>query len=177
MKKFGTIFAAVLLFAFLTSCGNKTDEALQYSNKLVELQTNVYKAFITFSNSMASADMPKIKENHQLAVKAANDALDAIKKIEPFDGDDNLRLKMQALLEFYLSILNNEFKEAVAIIEKGTNATPEDIIKINALSSNITQKEAKLDSEAQAAQKAFSEKYKFTLQTSEIQKEVDNMSK
>jgi hypothetical protein len=188
MKK-SAYFLSLLLFAMaiLIGCGSKdggkpgekgeSGDPKAYNDKLIGIQNTIIKEFIALSNTFSGADKAAIDAAYAKAVKVTGEAVEAIKKEGPYEGDDTFRQKLQALLEFYKSIVEKEYKDMIAIISKGQAITPEDMTKLQELQKSISERETKFDSEMQAAQSAFASKHGVQLKANELQQDIDKMSK
>ncbi len=169
--RFSALFLLTVLM--LVNCGKGPKEAEEYNNRLVAIQNNVIKTFIGLGESFSSKDKTKIDAAWAAAQKVTADAVEAVKKEGPFDGDDTFRQKLQALLEFYKSVVDIDYKELVEIIGKYPDLTQEDQQRANDINASVAERERPLDAEYQAVQKAFAEKYNLILKENELQKEID----
>ncbi len=180
MKKtitFATLFSfALLIFVGCGETKKDTMDVKDYNDKLVAIQTSVVKSFLALTDAFSTGDKTKIDAAYAAALKATVDAVEAIKKEGPFEGDDTMRQKLQTLLEFYKSLAENEFKEMITIMAKYPNITPEEQNKLVEINNSITEREKKLDADFQVAHDAFAEKFGLRVVDNELQKEVDKMN-
>ncbi len=171
-----TLSLAMFVMITLMACGEKGNPK-EYNDKLIGIQNTVIKEFLELSNTFASNDKAKIDVAYAKALKVTADAVEAIKKEGPYDGDDTFRQKLQALLEFYKSIVEKEYKEMIDILAKGAEITPEDMAKLEELQKSITEREKGLDAEMLKAQSDFATKHGVGLKENEYQKDIDKMNK
>jgi len=165
MKKNASILALFLMaLVFTTGCAKSSKGAMEYHEKLAAIKTTALSAFIEMNRALGSNDKTKYTPAYDAAVKATNEAVEAVKKEGSFNGDDNYRQKLQALLEFFQSVVANEYQMVISIISKYPNVTQDDQDQLNGLSLSISQREAKLQEELRAAQKEFSEDYGVTIE-------------
>lgn len=186
MKKIAYLLSlSLFVVAMLMSCGSKEDVKTEvkdstidpkaYNDKLIGIQTSVIRKFLDMSTTFSSQDKAAIEVAYAKVLKATGEAVEEIKKVSPYDGDDTFRQKLQTLLEFYKSIAEIEYKEMIAIITKGAAITPEDQAKLEELSNSIKEREKVLDTEMSQAQKAFTSKFGVQLKANELQKDIDSM--
>lgn len=150
---------------------------MEYNDRLIGIQNSVIKEFLELAKTLSSNDKAAIAAAYTKALEITNTAVEAVKKEGPFDGDDNFRLKLQALLEFYKSIVENEYKEMIKILSKGSKIKPKDMDKLTKIQASISERENKLDAEMSAAQSAFAVKNGIQLETNKFQKDIDSIGK
>jgi hypothetical protein len=186
MKKIAYLLTlSLFVVAVLMSCGSKEGEKTDekgntidpkaYNDKLIGIQTQVISKFLDMSKTFTLQDKSAIDQAYAKVLKATGEAVEAVKLVGPYDGDDTFRQKLQALLEFYKSIAEIEYKEMIAIISKGPSITPEDMAKLEELNKSIRERENKLDSEMSQAQAAFTAKFGVKLKANELQKDIDSL--
>ena len=98
--------------------------------------------------------------------------------MEDFKGNFRLRDGAIALFEFYQSIAANEYPEIINILSLGAeNISDTDRDRLLEIQKDITEREAELDKELQAAQKEFALLYGIDIKRNEYQDKIDNMGK
>lgn len=155
----------------------ENQDAKSYNDKLIGIQNSVIREFLALSQTFSSNDKASIDVAYKKSLEVTKKAVEDIKNAGPYEGDDEFRLKLQALLEFYQSLVEKEYKEIIKIRSKGSNAKPKDINRLNEIQASITERETKLDADMAAAQSGFAVKYGFRLETNKLQKDIDNINK
>ncbi len=171
---------AILLLGivvFLMGCGNTPENAKEYQEKLVAIQGTVVSPILDLYKAMKTRDMDKINPACANAVKACAESIEAVKNYGAFGGDDTMRQKLEALLEFYKSMIDKDLKEVIAIIAKGEPFSQEDKDRVRAITKGIGDREVKYDAGFRDAVEVFAGKYGLGLMENEGQKEVDSMAK
>mgnify|MGYP000933618681 CR=1 FL=1 len=152
-------------------------DAKSYNDNLIDIQNSVITEFLALSQTFSSNDKASIDAAYKKSLEVTKKAVGDIKSAGPYEGDDEFRLKLQALLEFYQSIVENEYKEMIKIISKGSKIKPKDMDRLKEIQASITERETKLDADMAAAQSGFAVKHGFRLETNKLQKDIDNMNK
>lgn len=150
-----------------------TDSPKNYNDKLISYQEKVAKTFIDMIQLISSGDKSQIDVAYANALRASAEAVEEIKIVGPYEGNDLFRQKLQVLLEFYKSIIENEYKEMLKILELGSEIKQTDLDRLKEIQDSITRREAILDKEMSNAQKAFSEKYGIQLKENQYQNDLD----
>lgn len=178
MKKSIAILGAlifILAAATAATAGQSTkDQAIDYNDKIIALQTRIIKSMIAFSKSFGTGDGKTMMKAHKEMVSTIETVLAETKKVGPFQGDSKLRDAAVELFKFYNSISRKEYLEIVNILKKGKPGK-KDMARMNQIVESITVRETALDKKFQGIQVAFTKKYGIDLTENKMQKEIDNL--
>ncbi len=166
MKK---LFLLLLVIPFAASAQK---DVLEFNDIIVEEQTKIGQRLIDFNYAVEAGtdtDMPLKLTLEQVKVSIA-----VVEKLSWQDGAA-LKKSALALFDFYKSIVSNEYKEMVSIINH-PELSEGDITQLNELIASITEREEKLDADFAAEQEAFAKMNNFTLEENELQDELDKIS-
>lgn len=140
-----------------------TDEAINYNDRLISIQSNVLKVFNDLTEATNANNIEDVNKVHRNLLKVTKVSVEQIKKEKPYKGDDSFRNKLKNLLEFYKSISEKEFKEMVLILNKGNSITQSDIDRLSEIQKSIDEREKAFDNDLSKAQSAFAEKFGFKI--------------
>jgi ATP-dependent DNA ligase len=132
---------------------------------------------LNLSKTFETAEAVNMDEKLGLLNKQAIASVEALQKMEAYEGNDNLRKNAVALFEFYKSLSESEFKEMVEILKKKSNITVKDLTRMDELNKGIVERETVLDKNLSDAQQAFATKYGFPIEKNKLQNEIDDMNK
>lgn len=168
-----TLALFTLAFLLLQSCNlNKTTSAVEYNDKIITEQTKVIQLTLDMINYIET-DLAKCEELRLEIVKQCEKSIGIIEKMEPFDGDSQLKNAALDLFKFYKQTYSVEYKKLIEILNKGEEITQEDITEITDISTDIEKKEVDLEDKFEVAQNAFAKKYNIQIQENSLQKEID----
>jgi hypothetical protein len=177
MKKSIAILAALafILVATTATAGQSLkDQAIDYNDKIIALQTKIIKSMIAFSQSFGTGDGKVMMKAHKLMVSTIETTLKDAKKLGPFQGDSSLRDGAVELFKFYNDISKKEYLEIVKILSRGKPGK-KGLARMNEIVESITVRENALDKKFQGVQVAFTKKYGIALTENKMQKEIDNL--
>lgn len=189
MKKIILNFSlAFISLIFIYSCGSSNVESKAvstienispeaYLEQIVSIQTSVGESIINLNEVSDSGNKDEILKTYNELVTTVTDANSEIKKLECYDKNDcELRDAAQNLFNFYEEMIKIEYKEIVDFMLKDSDQiTNEDVAKLQEIATNLSQKEVKLDTDFNSAQKSFASKHNFTLTKNKLQDEIDNL--
>jgi hypothetical protein len=176
MKKSLALLATIaFVFAAATAtAATLKDQAIDYNDKIIALQTKIIKSMIAFSQSFGTGDKKTMMKAHKLMVTTIETTLKETKKLGPFQGDSSLRDGAVELFKFYNEISKKEYLEIVKILSKG-QPDKKGLARMNEIVESITVRENKLDKKFQGIQVAFTRKYGIALTENKMQKQIDNL--
>lgn len=159
MKKIVSIVGGLLVGIFLLSGCSSQQNAIDYSNNLINLQSKVARAMTDFGNALdtETPDPKFMEEKHAAFLTAAGEAIKEAQTIKPFNGDNTLKDAIVKLFQFYQDIGNNEFKEMLNIMKK-PDIQEADAQRMAELSRQVAEREKPLDLTLQATMGAFAKK-------------------
>lgn len=164
MKK--NLFYSLLLLAvvFITSCGPTVDDAIEYNDYIIAEETAIIDKINTLDNEFRTYDPLLIEPALDSALIQVKHSIEVLEGVKDFDGTTEFRDQTLEFFKMFKSQLENEYTEMLKIYK-----LPEDqytTVEENRYNDLIK----KIDDEYQAqfekfsnTQKAFAEKYKFTL--------------
>lgn len=158
MKKpiliFLTFFSSVILFA--------QKSAVDYNDMIVDEQAKIGEKITNYSYSESPE---KSVLNYNALVQQINVSIATIEKLGAWQDDDSFRQATLRLFRFYKSIIENEYKQFLAIMRKPDDQITEaDFAQMDKLDMEIQQKEKKFDDDFLNAQIAFAKRWGFTLE-------------
>lgn len=164
------LFVATLLSANAQSI----TDPVKYNDYIVEQQSLIGEKMLAFTGKFS-------EENMTLAVitpiledllSTAKKGVSAVKQLTPFEGDTQLKQSAIDLFQFYVAIIDREYREMVNLVF-GDNLNDVAIEQIQELVQKITADEAVYDGNFSAAQAAYAAKYGFILDKNKLQDEID----
>lgn len=166
------VFYLLIGFLCITNMYAQHDvAAIEYNNKIVNEQTKIGEAILSFSSNPNAFSLAKLKEQ-------AESSMSIIKKMKAYKDDKQLLSAAKDMFKFYISISKNDYKELLYLVENKEKYESNELTrKLNTLVKNISAKEIPLDNAFQSAQKKFAEKYGFTLQKNDLSDKLKDATK
>jgi hypothetical protein len=163
------IAVIVVLGALGYFWSRSSDQAIEYNDRIVGLQTRVAKGMIDFSKSSETADGAQIEKKHAELVGTLEAVLKEAKTIEPFEDSTEFRDAAVEMFTFYDSIARKQYLEIMNILKK---ETPEqaDLDRIDEIVKSISLREDVLDKKFQGIQRAFAREHGIKLIDNQMQK-------
>lgn len=174
MKK-KLIISLIIVIFIITSCG-KSGSALDYNNKITDIQSKVIKKIITLSNSLKSNNTDLMQRHLTELQQQTTASADELINLPEFDGGNDFYNSAMDLFEFYESICSNEFQEMVDILSRtqsGISAV--DLSRLQDLQRIVQEEEAVLDRKLLTSQKSFAKLYGFRIERNKLQKKIDHL--
>lgn len=115
----------LILAALLSSCGPRTaspEEASKYNNAIVSHGDTVLHAFDAFNIAVESRDSENAKKRLELAIKAADRAVNAVAAMPPLDGDSTMREATLTLMRHYARSFKQDFQPMLPLMLADTLA-------------------------------------------------------
>lgn len=151
---------------FFTACGPTTDDAIKYNDQIIDQQVkiigtidNLYDALEKWTNhgGMDAA--------YQNAMKQVELGTADVSAMDKFDGSTEFKDAALKLFGIYKSVLDNEFKEMIAINKLPDDQyTTEMKAKFDQLNDMAFKKMDDGLNELQVVQNRFAAKYKFEIE-------------
>lgn len=151
-----------------------SDQAVNYNDRIIALQTRIVQGMIDFSKSFETTDKTKMDKKHTELVATIGGVIKEAQAIGPFDDSTQFRDAAVEMFNFYDSIAKKEYLEIVNILKK---ETPEDadLARIDEIVNSISQREEELDRKFQGIQQAFARENNIKLTDNRLQKQIDNL--
>lgn len=166
---------AVLLVAFCASAVNAAslkDQATDYNNRIIDLQSKIIKSMLAFAKTFEGRDGATMVKAHGDMVKTMKSVIEEAKTIGPFEGDSKFRDAAVEMFEFYLEIAKKEYWEIVNILSK-KDPGKKGLKRIDEIVQSITARETALDKKFSEIQVVFTKKYNVELGENRLQKDID----
>ncbi len=109
-----SILTAVNVYA------DKTQDAIKYSNSLIDEQNKVAERFIELTQSFNNRNTKKIESSLNNLKEQVTSSLKSIGRMKAFDGDGRFLQAMDTLFKFYMGLCENEFPELLRIYKKNS---------------------------------------------------------
>ena len=159
-KLFFSLAAASVLF--LTSCGPTQNEAIEYNDKIVDIQKALLPAQDGFINQIDGHNKDSLKIAQANFSEKAKIALEACQKMTDFGGK---REYLDASIDYFkgsLSLADNEAKQITLIMTKDSaDVTDKDVADVKVYAGKFDSEYGKILQKVQTAQAAFSKEWKF----------------
>lgn len=172
MKNFLFSFVFVCTFSFVNA--QTFTDAVAYNDYIVEQQNLVGADILILIDKFNEVDMTKeaILPTLEKLLGTAKSALTSVKKITPYEGDTQLKLAAVNLFQFYVRIIDNDYRTMIELLYGG-EMTDDISSRLNTIVQKVQEDEAVIDENFATAQAAFAEKYNIELQTNELQGDFD----
>ena len=163
MKRFVLpLFLLVLLAAACDRNNVNPETAMNYNNALVSHGDTVLHAFDAFNTSVDARNDAQAQKRLELAIAAAQRAVEAIAKMPSFDGDSSLRDATLGVVRFYARSFTNGFKPMLPVLLADT-LSEQQAISVDSLIHDFSFEEDSLRMVMVEAQAKFSGKYGLQL--------------
>jgi hypothetical protein len=163
MKKMYLLLPLMLLM--LAACGPSKEEAIAYNDKIIDQQVLLIDKINSLEKSMEVwDDHAGMDRAYIAAIKQLEESTEVVSKLEKFDGSTEFRDGALKLFGIYKSVLDNEYKEMVALYKLSDEQfTTKVEDKWNSIHDAAMKKMDDGLNELRAVQTAFSEKYEFQI--------------
>lgn len=170
MKKI--LFSVLFISLFSLAHTQSFTDAIAYNDYIIEQQNLVGADILAFVDKFNDSDMTKaaILPSLERLLKTAKTSLATVEKIEPFEGDSQLKPAAVKLFQFYVKVIDSDYRTMVDMLYGG-ELTDDVSSKLNTLVEKIQTDEASIDLNFATAQAAFAEKHNIELMTNELQEE------
>lgn len=160
-----------LLLSLLVAC-NLSNDAVNYNNKIVELQNNVIGKSVAFSGSIDEMDSVAAKQMLADVISEIKKSRAALKTVN-FEGDNvQLKTSFLNLLNFYQRVYTEDYKKIVTYYYQETLSEAQEE-ELQGIVAAISKEEENYDLAFEKAQEAFAKKYHFKLLENKMQEAID----
>lgn len=164
MNKKLILALAIISASLFTSCGPSRNDAIEYNDKIVDIQKSLLPAQDAFINQIDGHNKDSLKIAQAQFSEKAKNALEQCQKMPDFNGK---REYLDASIDYFkgsLSLADNEAKEITLIISKDSSqVTEKDVADVKAYSEKFDADYTKILQKVQNAQAAFSKEWKFDI--------------
>lgn len=163
-------------FFVLPAFADITQDAIKYSNKLIEEQNKVAEKFIALTKAFNKKDLKLVEQSldglkNQVASTQKN-----LAKMKGFEGNTRFLNAIKSLMDYYSGLCKSEFKTLLGIYKKNTiTISNEDMFTVDSIQRSITENETPLVSEIDFAQKEFARKYKFLIGKNSLDEQMNEL--
>ncbi len=161
--KYPRFFLSLFLLLALTACeSNSPITAIDYNNKIVDIQYAVLGSFDLFIEAVDASDSLAAADALEAALDTARVSSKKLSTLEDFDGSGELRNDAKALIDFYVESLDDEYRKIYPVLVD-KNATLQELVTADSIKDVFVVEEDALYEKLVATQTAFAVKYKFDL--------------
>lgn len=150
------LFSLLAVVAIMTSCSGIS--ALDYNNKVIEVQTAIVQEANKFNSKIQAAtaarDFSTLKAEADSSIAVIDAQIAKLKEIDPPSGGEEFKEAAVKAFESYKVI----FEKGASAATFTEETTPEEINKFIKELTEAGQESDKLEDAARAAQKEFAEK-------------------
>lgn len=153
-------FLFVLFLGLLLSCSDKAKEAVEFNDKITDLQRTIDNKEQALLNALYEKNDSAINVVYSDYIETVDSSVSSLHKMEDFD--ENYKQSMLDLFKVYKSVGENEYRELIKLIRNDTitntdNSAQDTLNKIN-------EKLNKEFEKVKAEQKKFAHKYNIEVQ-------------
>ncbi len=164
---------SLLFFLLLIPVGStaqKITDPVVYNDKIVEYQDQIGYAMVAMNEHIGTDEstLSSAEELRLDLLKIIVESISGIKKMQAFDGNDDMRKAGLALFQFYERAVATDYKEAISILYK-EDLSEDDITVLEGIVVKITEDESEFDIAFEKAQTAFAKKHNIELEENELQ--------
>lgn len=167
------LFCLLVMAISTTAFSQKFTKPVDYNDFIVGLQNRVAEKIIEFNAAMGeeNIDFEGVQPYYNALVTVSEEVFDKMKTSPVFEGNVGFRDAAINLFGFYERMFKAEYKEMIdlVLVQELTEASLE---RINKMLESITAEEGKLDEAFSTQQKAFADKYGFSLEENKLQDEI-----
>ncbi len=155
----------LVLSFILTKCAPTTDDAVNYNNKLTNIELNVIDKINALDNAFATYDPALIEPAMNEAISEIEKAVKKVEEIGDFDGNSEFKDALLNLLNILKKHLNNEYKEQLEIYKLPNDKyTETEENRYNELLDKIEEEYTEAFRKFADAQQKFAEKRGLVLE-------------
>ena len=180
MKKLCTLLA-IGIITLTTACKTsvKGDNSVSYSSAIAYNDSIVKKQQEIISSSLqltSEADVSKAAKIVDESISKITVSIKYLQGMPDWKGNTTLRDRALDLFNFYKELFSKDYK-AILEIKKDGQITSEEQAKLIQIQTSVTEKEAKLDTAFEKAQKDFAESNHMGIINNPIQEKIDALKK
>jgi hypothetical protein len=160
----------LLLLIPVGSIAQKITDPVTYNDKIVQYQDNIGYAMVAMNEHIGTNEstLSSAEELRLDLLKIILESIAGIKKMQAFDGNDDMRKAGLALFQFYEKAVSTDYREAINILYK-EDLSEDDITVLEGIVAKITEEESEFDIAFEEAQTAFAKKHNIDLEENELQ--------
>ncbi len=154
---------ALGLLVLLAQCSPRDTRAVEYNNKIVNIQKNINAGLDSFYKTLEKGDSAAIVPAYDTLVQQINDQLVEARKLKPLDKDSTFKTAAMGLFDVYHRIIEVDFARMIPLLMQPAVSKEEKNLLVD------MEKKLKTDEKAaykkfKEAQQAFAKKHEFKLE-------------
>ncbi|MEI6764274.1 MAG: hypothetical protein WCM76_01460 [Bacteroidota bacterium] len=160
----GTLLFTTVMLCVM-SCGPTSDQAIAYNDKIIDQQVAIINKMDGLNTSFKDwSNKEGMDKAYAEAIKQVEVSITEVTAMDAFDKNTEFKEGALSLFKVYKSVLDNEYKEMVALYKLPDNLfTKEQEDKWTSLSEQALNKMDNGLNELKPIQSKFAEKYKFEI--------------
>ncbi|NSW46028.1 MAG: hypothetical protein HPY79_09480 [Bacteroidales bacterium] len=154
-----------IFFILLSACTNKTEQAIQYNDKIITQQQQIVNLFNKLDSSFADTINQSFQKLYQNLKTEIEQQIKAIDTFPDFDSKSDFKQAYKKLLLVYNDVVNNDYAKMIKLY------TLPDSLYTETIKSEFLQTNKLANDKLQQAindfinfQKSFASTYQFSLQ-------------
>ncbi len=164
--KISVILSTFVLVMFFVSCGPTKEDAIKYNDKIISEQRKVVDKENDLTRYIKSGTLTndKLDENYNNLSKQVGESIDAVNKIEAFDGKTDLKDATLQFFSVYKSVIGKEYKEWILNLKTPLDKVDQKVLDEETyIVKTINDKLDEAHNIYKTAQNNFAAKYKFEI--------------
>ena len=138
---------------------NQKDQAIEFNNKVVDLQLSLVDAFKILGRAFREGDIDEVNSKYLSTLNETNDSIQRLKEIQVVEKGEALFNSAMNLFTFYNKVLTEDYKTVLESLKSGEDAAP----LLQELSKEISEDEELLDLNFKNSQEELADFYNFRL--------------
>jgi hypothetical protein len=164
MRKIIKTLYPIVIALIIVSCGPTTQDAIKYSETIIDKQIAIVKTIDILDESFNHFDIKDTEKTRIEALNTTNNAIEAITKMENFEKECVFKNEALILFNTYKSILEDEYVKIIELY----NLPQEEYTMVednmwNEISKKLTKKKDSSFNKFNEQHLLFAQKYKFEL--------------
>lgn len=111
MKTFLSLI--IISLVFISSCSNKTEEAIKYNDQVISMQRKIVQLFNKLDSSFIDTISQSYKNIHQQIISEIESQFRFIDSLPAFDNKEDFKNAYKELLKVYDDILKNDYQKII----------------------------------------------------------------
>lgn len=161
---------------FLVSCGSgakdkldkilnaeTSETALKYNDDLIAIQTEVDNSIVELLDVIDTYDPQAMEDSRLETLEKIDKAIEEVKDMRDFDGNDDFKNAMMDLLKMYKDIVTNELTDIIDLVGYSEEMTDEDWETYSGLYDKALEKYDAAFAEFDSYQEKFADKWDFKI--------------
>lgn len=147
--------------------------AVEYNDYIVKKQQDLMNDVIKLS---ANQDVNNFEKTINDMIPKIEQSIKDIQGMPAWNGDTTFRNKALDLFKFYHEACTNEFSTVVKSL-KDVQTNPDNVTKIQEITTDVSKREEDFDNAIQQAQQNFAKNNNMDIKENAMQKQLDDIKK